>query len=305
MAATAGPVGAQTLSLSKAAAPASTASVLQTVAAAASIQTVPSSITPPLQDASLDTGITVAAERGCDPAPTVSKTGSCVYGDPKGKKTIVLLGDSHAGMWLAGFDAMAKQAHWKLVLLMKTECPAVDTSFWIDSLNRAYPECNTWHKYVVKRINKLDPAVVVISNWWAGNSNSQDQPITDAEWEAGLETMVKSLDSPATAKVLWGDIPYLSQPGPTCLSAHLSNAQACTTPTSAAVLTLHGQELAALATTVGATYISTTPWFCTSQCTAIIGDYDVYANASHITNTYARYLSGAIGAALAPVMGSS
>jgi hypothetical protein len=188
---------------------------------------------------------------------------------------------------------------------MKTECPAVNLSLWINSLNRPYPECNLWHKYVIKRINKMDPAVVVISNWWAGNFDNQDKPITDPEWEAGLEAMVRSLDSPGTAKVLWEDIPYLSQSGPDCLSAHLSNAQACSTPVGTAVNTAHEQELAAVASTVGATYISTTPWFCSAQCTAVIGDDDVYANASHITNTYARYLSGAIGTALAPIMDSS
>ncbi len=304
IAAITGPVAAQTLSVNKAGAPATPASVLRTVAAATSIQKVPSNISPPLQDASLDTGIAVAAQRGCDPAPAVSTTGKCVYGDPKGKKTIVLLGDSHAGMWLAGFDALAKQAHWKLVLLMKTECAAVDLSLWIDSLNRPYPECTKWHQYVTKRINKMDPAVVVIANWWAGNMDSKDQPITDPEWIAGLKEMVQSLNSPHTAKVLWGDIPYLTQPGPDCLSAHTSDAQACSTPAGTAVIAAHEQALAALAPSVGATYVSTTPWFCSSQCTAIIGNDDVYANASHITNTYARFLSGAISAALMPVMHS-
>ena len=130
---------------------ASTAQVLQAVAAAPSVKTVPSDLTPPLQDfASSSVPAAVAPDAmldgdGCNPGQAATTTGSCVFGDPKGSKTIVLYGDSHAGMWWSGFNAVAKGAHWKLVLLMKAACPSVDLSFWYWPTNSAYSKCRTWH----------------------------------------------------------------------------------------------------------------------------------------------------------------
>jgi len=283
---------------------ASTAQVLQAVAAATSIKTVPRDMTPALQNVAPDPVWTMLDPQGCNPALNTTTVGKCEFGDPKGSKTIVLLGDSHAGMWLSGFDAMAKRAHWKLVLLMKATCPAVDLSFWNWPTNSPYPACDTFHQYVTNRINKMDPAIVVFTSWWHGNGIVPNgYPPTSAQWQAGLERAITSITSPGTKKVVWGDIAYLAQTGPDCLAAHETNVQACSTPASQAVLTDHEQTLKAAAQATGATYIATTPWLSTSTCTAVIGKYEVYADSSHITSSYAGYLQGAIAKALQPVMG--
>ena len=232
--------------------PASTAQVLKAVAAATTIKSLPSHLTPSLQNAggNVDSIIipTVLDQQGCDPAVSSTTTGKCVFGDPNGSKTIVLLGDSHAGMWWSGFNVMAKRIHWKLVLLMKEACPAVDLSFWFWPTNEPYPTCNTWHQYVVNRINKMDPAVVVDTNWWHGNGILPNGlPPTDTQWQTGLDQLLNSITSPGTEKVVWGDIPYLAQVGPDCLAAHETAVQACSTRASQAVLTDHEQTLRAAA----------------------------------------------------------
>lgn len=289
---------------------ASTVQVLQAVAAATSVKTVPSNLTPPLQDfASSFVPVAVAPDSildgdGCNPATAAKTTGRCVFGDPKGSKTIVLYGDSHAGMWWSGFNAVAKRAHWKLVLLMKAACPSVDLSFWNFQTNSAYSECDAWHQYATNRINKMDPAVVVFTSWWHGDGIIPNgYAPTLAQWQTGLEQSINAITSPGTKKVVWGDIPYLAQTGPDCLAAHESDVQACSTQASLAVLTDHEQTLKAAAQATGAMYVATTPWFCTSECTAVIGKYGVYADANHITSSYALYLQGAIAEALQPVMG--
>ena len=289
---------------------ASTAQVLQAVAAATSIKTVPSDLTPSLQDfvgssvpAAVGPDIMLDND-GCNPDLAGTTLPSCVFGDPKGSKTMVLYGDSHAQMWLPGFNAMAKRMHWKLVLLSKAACPSVDLSFWNWPTNSPYPECNTFHQYATNRINKMDPAVVVFTSWWHGNGIVPNgYPPTLAQWQAGLEQSINSITSPGTKKVVWGDIAYLAQTGPDCLAAHETDVQACSTPASQAVLTDHEQVLKAAAQATGATYIATTPWLCTSTCTAVIGKYEVYADSSHITSSYAGYLQGAIAEALQPMMG--
>ncbi len=287
--------------------PASTAQVLKAVAAAATIKSLPSHLTPSLQNVAGDVDSmiipTILDQQGCVPAVSSATTGKCVFGDPSGSKTIVLLGDSHAGMWWAGFNAMAKRLHWRLVLLMKESCPAVDLSFWFWPTNEPYPTCNAWHQYVVNRINKMDPAVVVDTGAWRGNGILPNGvPPTDRQWQSGLEQFLNSITSPGTKKVVWGDIPYLAQVGPDCLAAHETDVQVCSTPASQAVLTDHEQTLVAAAQATAATYIATTPWLCTSTCTAVVGNHLVYADSAHITSSYAVYLQGAIGEALQPVI---
>jgi hypothetical protein len=290
---------------------ASTAQVLNAVGGAPRIKTVPNDLTPPLRDyaqnppPSAVTPDGLLSQDGCVPATQNQATvGKCVFGDPKGSKTIVLVGDSHAEMWWSGFNAVAMRAHWKLVLLIKSACPAVDLNFWYWPTNTPYPGCNAWHKYVTNRINKMGPAVVVFTSWWHGNGIIPNgYAPTPAQWQAGLEQAITSITSPGTKKVVWGDIPYLAQAGPLCLAAHETDVQACSTPASEAVLTDHEQTLKAAALATGATYVATTPWLCTSTCTAVVGKYSVYADANHINSSYALYLQGAIATALQPVMG--
>ena len=282
---------------------ASTAQVLQAVSAATSITSVPSDLTPSVKNAEQDPYMTLLNENGCDPAATSSTVGKCVFGDPKGSKTIVLLGDQRAGMWFPGFDEMAKAAHWKLVVLMKTVCPAVDLSFWDWTTSSAYAACDQWHQYVTSRINKMDPAVVVFTSWWHGDGIVPGQPPSDSQWLFGLAEMLRSITSPGTKKVVWGDIAYLTQVGPTCLAANAENVQACSTPASEAALADHEQTLQAAAQATGALYVPTIPWLCSATCTALIGKYGVYADSSDITSDYAAYLQGAIAEVLQPVMG--
>jgi hypothetical protein len=296
--------GASKPSSQKQPAVATTAQVLKAVAAATAITSLPAKPDPPLKESAADHALITIDHNGCDPAFGASTTGKCVFGDPKGKKTIVLYGDSHAGMWFPAFDTLAKADHWKLVLLMKAVCPAVNLSFWYWPNDSAYPSCDAWHQYATARINKIAPAVVVLTSWWHGvgivpNGVSP----TDGQWELGLEQALSSITSPGTKKVVLGDISYLNETGPDCLTAHTTDVQACTTPASDAVQTDHEQALQTAAQATGATYISVIPWLCTTVCTAVVSKYDIYADGSEITNQYVDYLEGALAAAMLPMIG--
>lgn len=283
---------------------ASPSKVLEAVAAAPAITALPGNVDPPLKDSAADHALTFIDQHGCDPAFASASVGMCTFGDPKGKKTMVLFGDSHAGMWFPAFDTLAKRAHWKLVLLMKAVCPAVDLHFWYWPTNAPYPACDAWHQYATNRINKLDPSVVVLTSWWHGvGIVPNGTPPTDGQWQLGLEQALASITSPGTKKVVLGDISYLDQTGPDCLAAHKADVQACTSQVSDAVQSDHEDVLQAASQATGATYISVIPWLCSAVCTAVIGKYGVYADASEITNEYVDYLEGALAVAMQPVMG--
>ena len=84
-----------------------TTQVAQLVAAAPQIQKLPIDLTPDLVQAPQDYG----AVRGpCNPGVTQLSVPSCVFGDPNGKKTMVLYGDSHAQMWFQAMNNMYRGA---------------------------------------------------------------------------------------------------------------------------------------------------------------------------------------------------
>jgi hypothetical protein len=108
-----------------------TSKILRMVAAAARITTLPKDLTPTLKDADRDNGDFPAnTQTGCALFWQEITAPACVWGDRVGSHTLVLLGDSHARMWLPAFDVIGKRLHWKVVLLSKSSCPAPYTDFY-------------------------------------------------------------------------------------------------------------------------------------------------------------------------------
>ena len=290
--------------------PASPATVLQLVAAAPQINILPADLKPPLQDAVNDTGFAMVGPRNCEPsyAATSVNIGNCIFGSANGRHTIVVLGDSHAAMWLPAFDLIGKRLGWRVIDFNKVNCGAASLEYYLHQEDRPYTECDTWHKWVIGEINSLDPSIVVLTSLVIPG-NVVASPLTPQAWTAGLDQTLSEIDSPGTNKVILGDIPYLI-PGPSkntgysvrspsdCLAAHESDVQECSVPVSQAELANYHDAETVAAQNENAQYIDVIPWFCSSTCTAVIGDMAVYSDIQHITATYSRYLSGTLQASL-------
>ena len=286
-----------------------TSQVLRLVAAAARITTLPKDLTPTLEDADRDGGDLLSqTQPGCYLVFARASVPACVWGDRAGSHTLVLLGDSHARMWLSAFDAIGKRLHWKVVLLAKSGCPPPYTGFYSGAYGKEYTECDRWHSYVISRINHMNPDLVVMSGNDGHPINSEHKPMTKAEWAAGLLKTLNMIKSPKTKKVVLGDIPrpghnpWNNVSGPYCLAAHEDDVQACSSQRATVLKGLYNDVEQSVAKQAGAQYIDVFPWFCSSVCTEVIGNMVVFLDQNHITSTYATYLSGALQAALQPAM---
>src|SRR5205823_1745163 len=60
----------------------------------------------------------------------------CFFGPADATVTVGLFGDSHAVEFFPTFERLAIAHHWRLVMLTKSECPAVDVEPFIDKLGR-------------------------------------------------------------------------------------------------------------------------------------------------------------------------
>ncbi len=44
--------------------------------------------------------------------------------------------------------------------------------------------------------------------------------------------------------------------------------------------------------------MSTIPWFCSSTCTAVVSNFEVYWDPYHVTAAYSTFLEGAVAQSL-------
>lgn len=88
----------------------------------------------------------------------------CRFGDTTSQYVVVLVGDSHAAQWFPALEKVALDNGWALVSFTKSDCPSSDLTLWNNTLNRRYVECDLWRRNVIRRIDEMQPDVVVMAN---------------------------------------------------------------------------------------------------------------------------------------------
>jgi hypothetical protein len=117
---------------------------------------------------------------------------------------------------------------------------------------------------------------------------------------AQVITQIRQLGSKV---MVIGPIPKPPTTVPDCLSAHLTDAPACTFPLAQTVnLAGEAAERAAV-TAAGGYYVDTQPWFCAGPtCGVIVDNLEMWRDDNHITATFSSFLAPALGAELAQVI---
>jgi hypothetical protein len=250
-------------------------------------------VTPSLAAAPNDWGGDPADAVGCEATLTLTRLPACVFGDVHGTHTMVLYGDSHALMWFETFDAIAKRAGWRLVVLGKDWCHAVLVPHTnppgIGTPGGRFTQCDAWHTWATNRINALDPDLLIVTEEPGGEAYPTGHRFTPVQWEQGLAKALAAFTSPGTRKIVLGNIPITPHIDPSCLVHHASDVQACSAVPKPYYDDMETAELAA-ARQSGARYIDITPWFCTTTCSDIVDGIVVYKDTDHLTATYSRYL---------------
>jgi hypothetical protein len=267
----------------------------------------PSNARPSLQSLaqSGDFGDTTACQgRNADANQSSLKLGSCTFGMKHASRTMVLTGDSRAGMWFATVNAIAKAAGYKLIFLAKYGCPSglgVYKTMNNNGVvgNAPWAACSQWHTWVTKTINSLHPRLILVS--------SSDQldltsggPAPAGAIETAFEEFFKSLPKDSKLAVL-GGFPIAATNSPTlCLSKSPSDPSNCAAPKDPKAASWNAALQTATEATA-ATYIDQSGWLCATTCPAIIAGIVVYtSDGYHIDATYAHYLTGALWTALEP-----
>ncbi|TKV61551.1 acyltransferase [Nakamurella flava] len=251
---------------------------------------VPDNLVPSLRAASSD--VPVLYGDGCVLDFVTTRIPDCTYGDPNGTSTIVLFGDSHAAQWFPAVERYALDRQATLVVFTRSACPAADVR--MSSPNGAYPQCDAWRSAVLDRIDALDPALVVTSNYdsfgfLAGRRSADDLPT----WRAGVQRTLERL--PAGRTVMMADTPHFADAPSNCLAAHLDDTAACALPRAEALNGEIREASAAAAAAAGVPMVDLLDHLCTdTTCGPIAGNRLLYRDVHH--------LGAAMVDALAPVI---
>ena len=225
----------------------------------------------------------------------------CTVGPTNASKIVVLFGDSHAAMWVPAILPAVVKSGAKVVVLWRGLCPAANVS--VDAPTFGDPAtCNKFRVDMISLINQIHPEAVLLGERSGDIKGPNGIYTSNSGWAAALSTTIKAISSPGRSIAVIEDTPQFPVAVPTCLALHPSSAQRCAvtfdSPSSPGLQA--GQQAAAKAT--GSTFIVTRPWFCASRCPAVLGDMIPFIDGSHISTTYATYLSGVMGQALKPML---
>jgi peptidoglycan/LPS O-acetylase OafA/YrhL len=270
--------------------------IVQAVAKAVNVRTVPANLTPSVGHAHADQPQPVLD--GCLVRWVGVRSGRCQYASTSSRTGVVLFGDSHAAMWFPAMDQIANANRWRLEALTKVTCPPVELSFWSPVLGRPYRECDQWRANMLQRLRSERPAVVVLGAA-RHYGDVYHFKVYGPDWISGLAKEVREIRATGTRVVVLGPTPKPTVDVPDCLSAHLSNAVACLSSRSDAVNAagLRAEREAVLR--AGGSYLDITPWLCTkASCAVVVGNLLAYRDDNHLSTTFTRWVSPVLGSAL-------
>ena len=247
-------------------------------------------------------------EVGCNPRLAtwiVDNPIPCNFGPTNGATTVVLVGASHAGMWLPALIAMANQDKFQLKSFIYAGCPPVTMDFStglikFEGLVVSAASCHTWNDNVVGAINALHPDVILVGG---GTEAASSVPATFAAYATGMSEFVQQLTAPK--KVILGSTTMrtASQETARCVNSHLTTVTACNTPYNGAnpsdptmLLLRRDQQVAKTANARLAPLISLT---CTPStkakpmalCPPVVNHKLVYTDRSHLSSAYVTYVT--------------
>jgi peptidoglycan/LPS O-acetylase OafA/YrhL len=230
----------------------------------------------------------------------------CSYGDKNGTYTVALVGDSHASALFPGVNAMAVAHGWKLIPYLKIDCSFLDFNdlVYYGPPTVPYPECMTWNKNVLAKLNNNPPDLILISmSRWIFTASNAEETVTQ-ETNA-LIRMIGKL--PEASRVVIIQDPPLPTAFkiPDCLSVNLDNYQRCAYAKRTGFGSSMGTREIAASKATGAGLIDLTDAICPSTgnyCPVVINDMIVWRDQHHLTATFAASLGPAIDEQLVAIL---
>jgi peptidoglycan/LPS O-acetylase OafA/YrhL len=274
--------------------------VLAAVRAAENRAPIPWPLRPGVND--LEAG-SYNPQPGCVAGDTETSSRLCPLGDLGSSRTLVVLGDSHALMWMPTIVKIARTEHWRLVPLIKTGCPP---KFWVHASAFSAGtglHCDVWYRWAISRATALGAKAYLIAGKWS--------EATPKEATSGIDAAVTALRAAGGKVVVVGD-PVVTLEDPVdCLLAAGATMKTCT-PRAASSTLETNHAVTADTYRLGGAFIGVRGWFCapaytgsgTLLCPDVVNRTIVRRDFNHVSAAYALELTPFFSAALRSALSS-
>jgi peptidoglycan/LPS O-acetylase OafA/YrhL len=220
---------------------------------------------------------------GCSPGEGQTSNKICRLGDARSSKTIVVIGDSHAQMWMPPILRMASRDGWAVVPFVKPRCIPRSWS--------SKGECGKWYRWATGRASALRPDVtLVIGSWMA-----VWKPPRAIEPVGALAATMKRASA---SVIVVGDVPGQKRDPTDCLLAPRATMATCTSEATRLQLSTN-RAIAANARRHGIGFVDTLGWFCAHPrgsstrylCPLVVNKTVTCVDRGHISRTYGLELA--------------
>jgi peptidoglycan/LPS O-acetylase OafA/YrhL len=232
---------------------------------------------------------------GCLVGVEGTNSGRCIFGDPHGRRTMILFGDSHAMQYFPPLQGIAKRNDLRLIALNKAECTPALVEVRSMIADREYSQCDAWREGSLERIEeaKRGSIVVLVSDtayvpYGPDGEELRGKHAAVAMEDAYIATL-RRLHEAGMRTVVLTDSPAAPYEVPACVSEHFEDLGACA---------WHDPrkwdqefEVRAAHRAPGSHLISLVPEICPGgTCRPVIGNALTYRDDSHLSATFARTL---------------
>ena len=262
--------------------------VVSAVRAAERSEPIPPALTPPLTSLRHDWD-PWALPRGCVPIARSYEWSSrlCRLADATSRKSIVLIGDSHAQGWLPPLLRIARLDGWAVIPILRPGCTP---ETWLT--NRGLDACRLWYRWAIEQIRSLRPNVTLVTG---ALSDSWGPRVPLAV--NGMLALAKTLRGASRRVAIIGDPEGLRRDPLDCLLSRRASLRRCMATWWPHRLDGY-DTVARRAKRASVGFVDTRGWFCFDRrCPAVVGRTIVYFDRHHVTAEYALRLSAVFRAA--------
>jgi hypothetical protein len=253
---------------------------------------VPGGLTPTLLDASWDR----QPDKGrCQAVHGSSRVRSCTFGDPGSDTTLVLVGDSHATMYLTPWKRIARARGWRLVTMTKAACPAFlglhgALQYELDE----GASCRRWRRNVIDRLQAQRPDYVVFEHADYRLKTVQGVNVPPDRrpevWRKAVKRTLRQLPASTRALVM-GRVPANRTHPVKCLRRYPKDLSRCTTKRIPSGQRRIDKAIRTGAAQGGGAYATLHPKICSySPCPVVQGKVMMWRDGGHVTETFAKLM---------------
>jgi len=214
----------------------------------------------------------------------------CHYGNPFSKKTLLVVGDSHAVQWLPALELIAKKENLHLIAITKSSCSYSLTNSQ-STQNRQDESCVEWNHRLPNIIEKMQPDVILFSQstGYVSSVNGLDA----VELADRIAENWTRLTQSGISIVAIRDTPHVGIDIPVCLSKFGLIGEDCTKARDRAMFNNLNDPLVLASRLVKeANIIDMTNYICGKElCRASKDGVIIWRDSNHMTATFTRTLA--------------